>query len=713
MGRFPTLSETFVVSQIEGLVARGHAVSILADGPSDEGQAAGLAARVAGVAGIAYVTPRRGLLARGFEGLPYRARRRLAAIAERRFCRENDVVVCNFGWTGAQVAQSVAGRSRRARLVTIFHGDDMSRSLKHAPPHPYAHLFQDADILASISEFWRARLLEMGAPASKVLVHHMGVDLDRLRFKPVRLRHGEAFQLVSVGRLVEKKGTEFALRALAQLRQHAPDLRFRLRILGDGPLRAQLEALRDDLELGPCVEFLGAQPHAAVTEALASADGFVLPSVVASDGDMEGIPVALMEAMAVGSPVVSTRHSGIPELIEHEVSGLLAAERDVGDLARQLERLMRDVEGRATRARAARRTVEADFDQRRLDDDLERLLHRVAHGTPEIATAPAAASRTMREPLVSVVVPTFNRARTLRTAVESILAQSYANLEVLIVDDGSTDATPQIVAALNDPRVRYIRQPNGGAASARNRGMREAKGELIGFLDSDDEWLPEKLERQVALIRRSPENVGLFYTGALTCRSKGPEFIEAPVHRGYVFREMLLRNAIHSACGVVIRREVIETVGYFDETLPAIEDFDYWTRIARFYAFDYIRDPLVVYNDQSDDPIERRSRNFHANMAARATYGDRYAHEAARAGVRHLFLLESARRHLQSPLGDRRAASRLLLKAIRLRPAAPRLYVWLVFSVLPGARASRLLPRLRALRTRLIPRQLWFGTANT
>ncbi|WP_119680080.1 glycosyltransferase [Indioceanicola profundi] len=378
VGRFPTLSETFVLSQIEGMIERGHRVSILADSPADGDGPAALPGRLAGLEEVNYVLPRSPLLAQTYMHLPYRIRRALAGVEERRMCRDNDIVVCNFGWFGAMTAESVGGRQRRARILTIFHGDDMSRTVTQAEPDLYAELFRVGDVLAAVSDFWRRRLVELGAPEEKLTVHHMGVDVDRYPFNLRPPAEARPFELVTVGRLVEKKGAEFILRALARVRESRPDLRFRLRAIGDGPLREPLEALRAELGLQDRVEFLGAVAHERVAEVLAASDAFVLPSVVASDGDMEGIPVSLMEAMASGLPVVSTRHSGIPELVEHGVSGLLAEERDVEDLARQLTRIMTDADGRAELARAARRTVELHFNERLLNDRLDAMLRRLA-----------------------------------------------------------------------------------------------------------------------------------------------------------------------------------------------------------------------------------------------------------------------------------------------------------------------------------------------
>ena len=305
-------------------------------------------------------------------------------------------------------------------------------------------------------------------------------------------------------------------------------------------------------------------------------------------------------------------------------------------------------------------------------------------------------------PLVSVIIPTYNRERLLERAIRSVLTQSYRTFEVIVVDDGSTDGTADMVAQSDDPRLRLLVQDrNMGVAAARNRGMRHAKGRFIAFLDSDDEWAAEKLRLQVELMQRRPDRVGLVYTGLTLRGSDDPPPVWIPSARGDVFADMLHRNVVHyGTSSTLIRREVIETVGFFDEKLPANEDHDYWTRIARFYEFDFVPEPLMNYNHEVSDaqPQERRSRRFNANMAARRIFLQRYGDAARDAGVRHLFCLDIARRHLRSPEGNIGEARRMLAKAIRDRPGQPVLYIRLVFSLFPQGARHRLGPFLGSLR---------------
>jgi O-antigen biosynthesis protein len=190
------------------------------------------------------------------------------------------------------------------------------------------------------------------------------------------------------------------------------------------------------------------------------------------------------------------------------------------------------------------------------------------------------------QPLVSVVIPTYNRAELVIDAIRTVLAQDYPALEVLVVDDASTDDTAARVAGLGDERVRLIRQRvNGGVASARNRGMDAARGEIIAFLDSDDEWLSrDKLSRQVALLMAAPRRTALVYGGQEVRDGSGGTVYVGARAEGRVFETMLARNVLTGfSLNGVMRREVFETIGGFDPRLPAIEDWDFLIRATRFF----------------------------------------------------------------------------------------------------------------------------------
>lgn len=367
VGSFPKLSETFVLKQISGLIGLGHRVTVLAESRSGEASAPD------GIAATHYVQPRAGWLQALYRRLPYRIKLALTAAADRRMSREADVVVCNFGWFGEQVFENTRTLPDAARIVTIFHGDDMSRSLKDGSAGRYDDLLKSDGTFLPISDLWRHELLKLGAADRQIEIYHMGVDPNEFDFRPRPDNPDAPFRMIAVGRFVEKKGLEYAIRAMAEAAGQIGHRKLQLDLIGDGPLADNLKALTGKLGLEDAVTFHGFLPHAEVAKALKDADAFILPSVVAADGDMEGIPVSLMEAMASGLPVLSTRHSGIPELIEHGVNGLLADERDVSGLAKQIVALVQDPAGRAARAEKARETVEQDFNLNTLSLQLSEI----------------------------------------------------------------------------------------------------------------------------------------------------------------------------------------------------------------------------------------------------------------------------------------------------------------------------------------------------
>lgn len=207
-------------------------------------------------------------------------------------------------------------------------------------------------------------------------------------------------------------------------------------------------------------------------------------------------------------------------------------------------------------------------------------------------------------PTVSVIIPTYNRAEFLRHAIESVLAQTYQDFELLALDDGSTDQTAALAAEYGD-RLTYLFQDNRGVSSARNHGIRQAAGELIALLDSDDRWLPDKLTRQVAVMTQQPE-LQLCHTEEIWIR-RGVRVNPKKKHRkhtGYIF-PYCLPLCVISPSSVLIRRALFEQVGLFDETLPACEDYDLWLRITKTYPVHLIETPLLVKYGGHPDQLSR------------------------------------------------------------------------------------------------------------
>lgn len=306
----------------------------------------------------------------------------------------------------------------------------------------------------------------------------------------------------------------------------------------------------------------------------------------------------------------------------------------------------------------------------------------------------------VKRPLVSVVIPTFRRPDLLPRALASVLAQTVSDLEVLVVDDGQCDATAEVVQSFGDRRLRYLRQPvTGGPARGRNRGMREAGGTFVALLDDDDEWLPEKLAKQLPLFER-PE-VGLVYTGLEVIRAAGqrpapwPEFPE-----GDLSQRMLVQNVVQgSAISVVFRRNLLSRAGFQDPRFPAIEDYDHMLRLCRTCRVAAVAEPLVRYYDDRTGDTARVSRHQLNDRAARALFWAKHRADMRQAGVEHLVLRDLAERHMLGPAKDFAGARRWAARAVAAAPRDRAAWELLLrLSAPPGA--GRLLRGLRpALRT--------------
>jgi len=198
-------------------------------------------------------------------------------------------------------------------------------------------------------------------------------------------------------------------------------------------------------------------------------------------------------------------------------------------------------------------------------------------------------------PKISVIIPTYNRAEFLRNSVSSVLEQTFKDFELIISDDASTDDTKQYVKSIFDPRVMYIyNKTNMGVAAARNNALTISKGKYIAFLDDDDQWLPEKLEKQLRIIEKSPGSVRGVYSGELTIDLDSNKItsVSIPKYRGKILKEILPKNFIVTS-SILLDKVCFEKAGLFDESIPFGEDFDMWIRIAGEFEFEYVPEPLV------------------------------------------------------------------------------------------------------------------------
>jgi glycosyltransferase involved in cell wall biosynthesis len=303
---------------------------------------------------------------------------------------------------------------------------------------------------------------------------------------------------------------------------------------------------------------------------------------------------------------------------------------------------------------------------------------------------------------ISIVIPVFNRENAVRRAIESVLGQTCQDFEIIVVDDGSTDATTSAVAAFDDPRINLIRHDrNRGGSAARNTGIRAGLSPYVAFLDSDDEWLPTKLERQLEVFERSDDLLGLVYTGAERVFPDGSVSRYMPRPQVDLTRALLRANVIGETSLGMVRRSALEAIGGFDESLPSCQDFDLWQRISERFRVDVVPDVLVRIANGNDSG--RITTNLRGAMSGRELYCRKHREKMIRRGVLHLFLRDSGWCQ-QRQARDSGLARRLYFESLAANPVAPFTYMLLLSTYMPMAWLDQV-----ARCKRFVARLLGFG----
>lgn len=400
---FPTLSETAILNQITGLLERGHEVDIFAVSRGRQATVHPDVAKYRLLERTYYVDiPERKWLRLG-TGLGILLTRlpRYPAVVLRtlnvfRFGRHAvslwllhfvapflgkgpyDVVHCQFGPNGNRALVLKELGVIDGKLITTFRGYDLSSDLRRYGPHVYDRLFVEADLICCVSASMKDKLVALGCDANKIVVHRSGVDTQKFTLRPLTPADNGTVRVLTVARLVEKKGVQYGIQAVATLLQRYPQLEYR--IVGDGPLREELNRLIASLGAQTHITLLGWKRQDEIIALLQNTDILVAPSVTAATGDEEGVPGVVMEALACGVPVVSTWHAGIPEVVQDGRCGFLVAERDATALAEKLAYLIAHPEQRIEMGRAGRRRIEELCDLQRLNDRLVELYRQVCNG---------------------------------------------------------------------------------------------------------------------------------------------------------------------------------------------------------------------------------------------------------------------------------------------------------------------------------------------
>ena len=400
VSRFPVLSETFVLNQIVGLIERGYEVDIYVDREGDLNKVHPAVEKYDLLKRTCYLpqVPENVVIRilYGFvllfkNGLqdPFLTWRSLNIIRYGKQAlflwllytlvpnlrKSYDIVHCQFGTLSYRGMAFRSMNAPNAKLITTFRGYDISSFLQKKGSDTYKDLFKTGDFFLANCEFFKRRVIELGCDPNKIVVHRSGLDCSKFPFSFRYSPHHKKISIATTGRLVEKKGIEYAIRAVTKQAKTHQNIEYS--IIGDGELKPYLERLIDELNVGHIVNLLGCKNEQEIIEILRRSHLFIAPSVTAADGNQDAPINVLKEAMAMGLPVISTDHGGIPELVEEGVSGFLVPERDADALSQKLGYLLDHPETWAEMGRAGRKYVEQHYDLHKLNDRLANIYQQL------------------------------------------------------------------------------------------------------------------------------------------------------------------------------------------------------------------------------------------------------------------------------------------------------------------------------------------------
>lgn len=401
VGYFPLLSETFVVNQIIGLIARGHEVDIYGTEPIRTDKLHPYVENYHLLARTHYqeylpqnyfwrLLTALKLIMTNFHKAPLVILRslnifrygRAAASLKLLYAaipllksKEYDIIHCQFGTHGITGMRLREIGAIKGKLITSFRGYDISSFVQVHGEHVYNQLFAKGDYFLANCEYFHKKAIELGCDAQKIVVHTSGVDCDRFPFKERHRPHHSQIRIVTTGRLVEKKGIEYGIRAVAKLAKRYPNIEYK--IIGDGELKEHFQQLIEKLQITEKVKLLSWKNQPEIIEILDNSDIFMAPSVTASDGNQDAPVNTLKEAMLMGLPVIGTHHGGIPELVKDGISGFLVPERDAEAIADKITYLIEHPEIWLQMGKAGRAHVEAHYDINKLSDELVEIYQQV------------------------------------------------------------------------------------------------------------------------------------------------------------------------------------------------------------------------------------------------------------------------------------------------------------------------------------------------
>ncbi len=396
IGDFPAISNPFILNQMKGLIDRGHDVSIFSMRvnvqqcehsevarynmreklyvPNQLGASKWSRIKYVLGDGASLLLKRPEIMIKairtrhsGSYPLTFRFFHQLNAAAAIPDC-DFDIIHAQFGHLGNLTMMLREFGVLQGKLVTQFRGFDVSLAIRSEGKHYYDALFKYGDLFLPVCDYIRKKVIDLGAPEEKTFVQYSGVDLETFEYKKRNFHKEGVLKVGSIGRLSEKKGYEYVIKALSILKREGFD--FSYEIVGDGELKKDISELIRSYGLTREIRLLGSMNHDFIANFLHEVDIFISHNVTAETGDQEGIPNTLKEAMLSGAPVFSTYHAGIPEMITDEVNGFLTEEKNIQQLVEKLKKFAFPLQDLEHITSKARESVAVRFDNERLNEEL-------------------------------------------------------------------------------------------------------------------------------------------------------------------------------------------------------------------------------------------------------------------------------------------------------------------------------------------------------
>lgn len=441
-------------------------------------------------------------------------------------------------------------------------------------------------------------------PESKVQVMHYGYDLDKFisseeGVRELKAKYGleSAYPVVGViSRFVDWKGVQHIIPAFAEFKKKFPTAKLVLANATGPDEEKILDLLREHLDSDSYV-LIGFENR--IFDLYGTFDAFVHVPITRS---AEAFGQVYMEALLFGVPSVFTLSGIANDIVEENENALVVPYSDGAAIAEALTKLFKNPALRETFSRNGIDKVRSMFGSELLGTRLEKLYKELSGETScnHTDSSEQREGDMPRRYTVSVIIPNYNYGRFLGEAIQSALDQTIAPHEVIVVDDGSNDNSITVAESFGD-RIKVVRQPNAGVGAARNRGVRESKGDIVAFLDSDDRWFPEKLEKQLQIFIDNPE------VGIVTCfmREFDKDGNTIAIYRqeieGAISERVLHFDAsiVGPGSAVVIKRNVFLATGGFDEErdLHPSEDWELFYRVTKATKIRYVPEPLVHYRN--------------------------------------------------------------------------------------------------------------------